>query len=97
MEIENINTWFLEKSDSKVDNEFESFLWKRAKNISKKSTKITDKNSLVYKKNLIVNETVKSISDEIEEYMVDYLKLMEFSKDHSKEISSFFAKNLKTV
>gem|GEM_PF-4768365 len=29
--------------------------------------------------------------------MVDYLKLMEFSKDHSKEISSFFAKNLKTV
>jgi hypothetical protein len=29
--------------------------------------------------------------------MVDYLKTMEFAKNHSDEISEFFAKNLNTI
>ena len=99
MEAKAINLNLTDNLESKTDNEFENFLWKRAKTTAKKrEEKQTSSDLLNMKKNnLTVNQTVNSISSEIEEYMVDYLKLMEFSKSHSQEISQFFAKNLKNV
>ncbi len=99
MEVKAINLWLADNlEEKKSDNKFENFLWKRAK-IHKLETLVKENSSnlLNIKKNLWVNETVQSISEEIEEYMVDYLKTMEFAKNHSEEISDFFSKNLKIV
>jgi DNA topoisomerase VI subunit B len=73
------------ETDSK-DNEFENFLWKRAKSVS--SEKIKENNNFLtdLKRKLTPNEVVQTISEDIEEYMVDYLKTMEFAKSHSNEI-----------
>ena len=98
MEAKAINLNLSDDLVPETDNKFEKFLWKRAKNHTEESIKKEKSSSILnIKKTLTVDETVSSISDEIEDYMVNYLKLMEFSKDHSDEISQFFKKNLKAA
>ncbi len=81
-------------SNEKTDNEFEKFLWKRAKKIEKTKTENNTNFLSDIKRKLTPSETVTSISEEIEEYMVDYLRVMEFTKSHSLEISNFLKDNL---
>ncbi len=98
MQAENkLTLSYVDNIENSKDNEFENFLWKRAKSVKLEKTKENSNFISDIKKKLTPSKTLSTISEEIEEYMVDYLKTMEFSKTHSNEISNFFKENLKNM